>query len=142
MLETFYVYSGKEDNYQLRLVKNHWTMSTSSSLEGILECLARMIVRYKSKTTFEKRLRGIEKPKVSETTQRMKEQEYLESGDKYEEEVRRVVVANLKKVKEENTPKLIGADTIKIIPKKKKEETKTKIRPKKTGKKKIGLITL
>ena len=141
MLETFYVYRGKEDNYQLRLEGSHMTMSTSTTEEGIFDCLETIVKRYKSKATLERKLRDIEQYRPSESTIKMKEKEYLEC-EEYREKVRRVVRASLKTVKEESTPKLIGKNTIKILPtnrSKPKPKIETEVRSKK---KKIGLITI
>lgn len=140
MLKTFYVCRGREGNYQLRLVGSHMTMSTSPTEEGIFDCLETIVKRYKNKATLERRLRDMEQYPLSKESKIRREKEYLEC-EEYREKVRRVVVASLKAVKEENTPKLIGKGTIKILPTK-RSEPKAKIVPKKRGKKKIGLITL
>lgn len=138
MKETFYVYN-KGDQYQLRLVENHYAVSTSSSKEGILTNLDLIVRNYKSRSKFIAILEKGDLYRYSKMSLEQREMEYLECKDIFSEEVKAVVSNALKEVREDIMPKMIKIG--KTVSKKKEVEVKpTKSKTKVV--KKFGMITL
>lgn len=126
MMNTFYVIN-KQEKYQLRLVEGHDTISMSDSEVGILQALDRVVKRYKSKSRFEKKIKGSERYPYSPKSIEKREKEYKELASEYSEVVEVVVKRALKEVQVDIAPKMItNKKDIKIIPLASEERDKTK----------------
>ncbi|MBO8161111.1 MAG: hypothetical protein H0Z24_05695 [Thermosipho sp. (in: Bacteria)] len=102
MKNVFYLINVSEDWWQLREKKYHSVISTSNSLEGILARLKKVVIKYKTKERFYRRLERTETVKPNLVVSKKRELEYKQIGDKFNDLVEEVVSEALATIKEES----------------------------------------
>lgn len=102
MQDTFYIVKHSDTCWNLRIKESHFTMSTSSSKEGILDCLYRIILKYRTKKHLTHVLSNLTytTPLNKDQMQRRVNEEKL--SIEYREDVQEVVTRALKDVAKDN----------------------------------------
>lgn len=82
--EHFYVYADVDrGNYQFRDRTTHVAVSTSSSAEGLKECISKVLNRYKTYDNYNKVISSMSEPAVSKGVKDKREEELKVVGDSF-----------------------------------------------------------
>ncbi len=104
MDETFYLICTDEEKdwWQLRLIDNHMVISCGQGKERMLECLEKIVRRYRTKHNLMKKLRNCDYATVGREQQKERQAEYLEIGSYCIEDIAEVVFRTLKDLRKDN----------------------------------------
>ncbi len=130
MEDMFYIIcvNKKEDWWQLRLKGSHLVLSCTYSKEKILECLYKIVKRYKKAKVLRRVVSRMEMYNEGKSNMELYQEQFLEEGNKYLDEVEEVVHKAEQEIKEElieNSPVVKNRRRLNSIkPKRTKLETK------------------
>ena len=99
MLENFYVINTK-NMYQLRVISNHFVISTSENLDTLKEKIVKIIKKYKNLSRFNEGMSNLD-TRLGENDRKIRENEYKNRDLELQKQLYRWIKESYKEILEE-----------------------------------------